>query len=158
MTNSSAELAGRLRAAVSELVRATRSRDRLPPIPSAVLDLLNRQGPMSTADLAAHRQVRHQTMAGTVSDLLERGYVAAAPDPGDGRKKTLTLTTRGRAALEADRRQRIEQLGDAISQTMAAEERELLGSALPLIERIAARVKENAGPGTRQSGPLTGDW
>lgn len=145
------ELAVRLRAAVGVLVRATRGADRLAPIPAAVLELLGR-GPMTTAELAEGRGVRHQTMAATVKELTEVGYVAAAPDPGDARKKILTLTDSGRGALDEDRRRRIALIAGGIETALGPQDRSDLAHAIDLLERISATV---SGPGGE---PVTGAW
>ena len=145
------ELAVRLRAAVGVLVRATRGADRLAPIPGAVLDLLGR-GPMTTAELAESRGVRHQTMAATVKELTEAGYVAAAPDPDDARKKILTVTDSGRGALDEDRRRRVASIAGGIEAALGPRDRSDLAHAIDLLERITAAVP---GPGGE---PVTGAW
>ncbi|MGW4693723.1 MarR family winged helix-turn-helix transcriptional regulator [Kitasatospora cineracea] len=170
-------LAAELRAAISGLVRAGRPHDQLAPIPATVLDLLDRQGPMTTAELAASRGVRHQTMAATVKELTEAGHLTAGPHPDDARKKVLTLTAQGRNAIEADRRQRVGLLARALTASLDESERLLLARALPLLDRIAAELgttddvgdAEGAGgageasaagsagrPGDR--GPISGAW
>jgi DNA-binding MarR family transcriptional regulator len=148
------ELAAHLRTAVGALVRGTRAADRLAPVPAAVLDLLDVRGPMTTADLAAGRHVRHQTMAATVKELADAGFVAAGPDPGDARKKILTLTAAGKAAIDADRRQRVAILAQALDETLNEDERLDLAHALDLIDRItqaAARISSPPGDGRNQA-------
>lgn len=145
------ELAVRLRAAVGVLVRATRGADRLAPIPAGVLELLGR-GPRTTAELAETRGVRHQTMAATVKELTEAGYVAAAPDPDDARKKLLTLTDSGRGALDEDRRRRVALIAGGIETALDPQDRSDLAHAIDLLERITANV---SGP---DGGPITGAW
>ncbi|NUR57842.1 MAG: winged helix-turn-helix transcriptional regulator [Catenulispora sp.] len=144
-------LAEHLRTAVSALVRNTRAGDRLAPIPSAALDLIDRQGPMTTADLAASRGVRHQTMAATVKDLSGAGYLTTRPDPADARKKVLVLTDLGKGAIEADRRHRVALLAEAVELTLDGDDRLVLAQALELIDRIAeavARRDERDGEGS----------
>lgn len=133
-------LADHLRTAVSALVRNTRAADRLAPIPSAALDLIDQRGPMTTADLAASRGVRHQTMAATVKDLAGAGYLTARPDPADARKKVLALTPLGKSAIDADRRQRVAILAAAVELTLDGEDRLVLAQSLDLIDRIAEAV------------------
>jgi DNA-binding MarR family transcriptional regulator len=153
-----AQVAARLRRAVGGLVRATRRADVLAPIPAAAMDLLDRQGPMTTADLAASRQVRHQTMAATVKDLRDVGYITAVPDQDDGRKKVLSLTARGRAALDDDRGSRVRQLAGAIADTLSDEEVHTLAQALMLLERVTVAITGNIGPPESEPAPITGDW
>ncbi|MFJ5882353.1 MarR family winged helix-turn-helix transcriptional regulator [Kitasatospora cineracea] len=167
-------LAAELRTAVSGLVRAGRPHDRLAPIPATVLDLLDRQGPMTTAELAASRGVRHQTMAATVKELTETGHLTAGPHPDDARKKVLTLTAQGRNAIEADRRQRVGLLARALTTSLDEPEQLLLARALPLLDRIAAELGAtndpadagDAGDATGPAdagragdrGPISGAW
>ena len=152
------ELAVHLRAAVGALVRSARSSDRLAPIPAAVLDLLDSLGPMTTAELATSRGVRHQTMATTVKDLIAAGDVVATPDPGDGRKKMLALTATGKRAIEADRRDRVAALAEALSEELDDDERRALASALGLVDRVAAAVVAAGHARSAGSGPITGPW
>jgi DNA-binding MarR family transcriptional regulator len=157
-TPSAQEVATHLRATVGALVRATRGVDQLAPIPAAVLDLIDLRGPMTTADLAAGRGVRHQTMTATVKELAEAGYLAATPDPRDGRKKHLTLTARGRSALDADRHRRVSMLAQALRATLTGNERRAVAHALTLIDRVTTTLAgtEHARPAER--GPITGAW
>ncbi|NUR32113.1 MAG: winged helix-turn-helix transcriptional regulator [Catenulispora sp.] len=129
-------LAEHLRSAVKALVRNARTGDRLPPIPAAVLDLLDTGQAMTTADLAASRGVRHQTMAATVKDLADTGLIASGPDPDDARKKILTLTPAGKETLNAHRRQRVAALADAVAATLDEDDRRILARALDLIDRV----------------------
>ncbi|MFC8390798.1 MULTISPECIES: MarR family winged helix-turn-helix transcriptional regulator [unclassified Streptomyces] len=135
------ELAARLRAVVGTLVRSARTVDRLASVPAAVLGLLDTGGPMTTADLAAARGVRHQTMAATVRELTDAGFLAVHPDPDDARRKVLTLTGEGKETLDADRRQRVGVLTDALEETLDEEDRRALAHALDLIERISGSIR-----------------
>ena len=150
------ELAAALRSTVGTLVRATRSSDRLAPIPATVLDLLDRNGPMTTAELAAGRGVRHQTMAVTVKELSDAGYLTVGPDPADARKRILSLTTAGRSVLEADRHDRVTLIAAAITDVLSDDELHVLAGALPVLDRIATRIAEGGSPADR--GPITGAW
>lgn len=149
-------LADALRTTVGALVRATRSSDRLASIPATVLDLLDRQGPMTTADLAASRGVRHQTMAATVKELTEAGFLTVGPDPADARKRVLALTREGTSAIEADRRDRVGLLARTIADSLSDDEQHLLARALPVLDRIVAGMAQSRP--TADRGPVTGAW
>lgn len=138
--NTVDDLAAHLRTSVSTLVRSTRAVDRVAPIPASVLDLLDARGPMTTAELATRRGVRHQTMAATVKELADAAFVAAETDPRDARKKLLTLTETGKAALDADRRQRVGVLAAALKQALDEDEQRVLARALDLVDRVSAAV------------------
>lgn len=154
---SAAELAAHLRSAISALVRTTRPTDQLAPSPAAVLDLLDTRGPLTTADLAAARGVRHQTMAATVKDLAEAGHLTAEPDPADARKKLLALTPAGASAITEERRRRVARLADAVDTALDDADRRTLARALELVDRItdAVAARRPTGPDGQ---PLTGDW
>ncbi|GAA2065187.1 helix-turn-helix domain-containing protein [Streptomyces albiaxialis] len=152
-------LAVRLRAAAGDLVRAARSGDTLPPVQAAVLDLLDRRGPMTTADLAAARKVRHQTMAVTVKELVADGRLAAVQDADDGRKKVLHLTPAGSGALDADRQGRVHRLTEALAGALDDGELRDLAYALPLIDKVAAAMAHDTRTAAAPDrGPLTGAW
>ncbi|GAA2112107.1 hypothetical protein GCM10009759_54580 [Kitasatospora saccharophila] len=151
-------LAADLRTAVGALVRATRSEDRLAPIPAAVLDLLDLHGALTTAELAAGRGVRHQTMAATVKELTAAGHLAAGDDPSDARKKVLRLTAAGKAAIEQDRRHRVGLLSRALADTLDDAERRELASALTLLGRVTAALAESGAAPRADRGPVTGAW
>lgn len=152
-----AQVAARLRTVVGNLVRAARGGDTLAPIPAAVMDLLDREGALTTADLAARRRVRHQTMAVTVTDLRNLGYVDAGPHPVDGRKKVLNLTADGRSALNYDRKGRVKRLSDAVA-TLSDEEVGTLADALELIERVTAAITGDVSSARSGKPPVPGDW
>jgi DNA-binding MarR family transcriptional regulator len=127
---------------------------------------------MTTADLAAARQVRHQTMAATVKELTDAGLLAAGPDPDDARKKILTLTPSGTAAITEDRQRRVAVLAEALDAALDEAERRDLAHALDLIDRIArsagrtgstgstrsTRSTRTGHPSTTAAEPLTGAW
>ncbi len=139
-----ARVASHLRRSVGELVRVTRGADALSPIPAAVMDLLDREGPLTTADLASRRQVRHQTMSVTVKELLDAGLLLSIPHRVDGRKKMLDLTPEGRRVLQRDRVRRVTRLTEAIETTLDDQGLRTLARALELIDQVAANVSPGA--------------
>lgn len=152
-------VAARLRIVAGDLVRAGRAADTLAPVPAAVMDLLDRHGPMTTADLAAARQVRHQTMATTIKELVEGGRVKAVPDASDGRKKLLRLTAIGTSDLERDREARVSRLSAALSRALDSDELRDLARALVLVDKVTEALAQDvrAEPAPDR-GPITGDW
>ena len=77
------ELAAELRVALGQIFRRIRSEHVFPMGQGAVLGALDREGPQSTSDLAAGAKMRPQSMAQTVRELEEAGYVVRRADPGD---------------------------------------------------------------------------
>jgi DNA-binding MarR family transcriptional regulator len=102
-----------------------------------VLGRLNREGPASISDLAAGERMRPQSMAQTVHDLESDGLVSRRPDPTDGRRAFIELTTSGHELLQTTRAQRETCLTKALEDELEANERALLHKALALLSRIA---------------------
>ncbi|WP_406010541.1 MarR family transcriptional regulator [Streptomyces sp. NBC_00637] len=139
------QLAEDLRLAVGELVRAVRPADTMPPGEAAVLGYLDRNGPLTTADIAQQRGVSHQSVAKAVKELLGQGLVRAEAHPSDGRKLLLHLTPTGSGRLAEERRRREDWLGAAIHDVLGADERKALATAVPLLARLTAHLKARQG-------------
>jgi len=135
------QLAEELRLAIGELVRTVRTADTMPPGEAAVLGYLDRDGPLTTADVAQQRGVSHQSTAKAVKELQAQGLVYTEAHPSDGRKLLLHLTPAGRDRLAEERRRRADSLGAAVSDALSSDERETLEAALPLLSRLTARLK-----------------
>ncbi|WP_369215706.1 MarR family winged helix-turn-helix transcriptional regulator [Streptomyces flavofungini] len=135
------DLAEELRLAVGQLVRAVRTADTMPPGEAAVLGYLDRDGPLTTADVAQRRGVSHQSAAKAVKELLARGLLRTEPHPSDGRKLLLHLTPEGGERLSEERRRRADWLGAAIGDALDPEQRDTLAAAVPLLSRLAEHLK-----------------
>lgn len=138
-TPEAATVAAELRTAMGKLSRRVKLEDRIPHGQVAVLGLLDRDGAMTTSDLATDQRVRPQSMARAVGLLVEQGLLSRRAHPTDGRKSLLELSDAGRAALEAERGRRAGWLSLAIEAELTKEERELLAHGAALMERLAAR-------------------
>ncbi|MEV2255991.1 MarR family transcriptional regulator [Streptomyces sp. NPDC050147] len=137
-TPQAATVAAELRTAMGKLSRRVKHEDRIPHGQVAVLGVLDRDGAMTTSDLATDQRVRPQSMARAVGLLLEQGLLTRRAHPTDGRKSLLDLSDAGRAALEAERGRRAGWLTLAIEAELTGEERELLARSATLMERLAA--------------------
>lgn len=130
-------LAHEVRETLGRVVRRLRAE----PGPSvgrlAVLGRLDRDGPSSISDLAARERMRPQSMAQTVHDLEADGLVSRRPDPTDGRRAFIELTTPGRDVLRTTRAGRETWLTDVLERELDPDERRLLHAALSLLRRIA---------------------
>ncbi|WP_329557418.1 MarR family winged helix-turn-helix transcriptional regulator [Streptomyces sp. NBC_00696] len=135
------QLAEELRQTVGQLVRVVRAADTMPPGEAAVLGYLNREGPLTTADVAQQRGVSHQSAAKAVKELSAQGLVRTEPHPSDGRKLLLHITPAGSDRLAQERQGRADSLGTAISATLDTAERGTLAAALPLLSRLTAHLK-----------------
>jgi DNA-binding MarR family transcriptional regulator len=63
-------------------------------------------GRVTVGELAGRLGVSQQAASKTVADLESRGYVARRPSPEDARIRLVTLTARGRRAVDRSRRLR----------------------------------------------------
>lgn len=122
----------RLRRRLLEVATA----EDLTPSQTAVLIRLVKDGPASTSQLAGAERVRPQSMATTLAGLDRHGLIARAPDPEDGRRQLITLTTVGRRHAENDRKVREEWLVRAMQDRYTEPERRVINEALTLLERI----------------------
>jgi DNA-binding MarR family transcriptional regulator len=130
-------LAHELRETIGRLVRRLRAE----PGPSvgrlAVLGRLDRDGPASISDLAAGERMRPQSMAQIVHDLETGGLVSRRPDPADGRRIFIELTSKGLQVLQTTRARRETWLTEILERELNADDRELLRDALVLLSRVA---------------------
>ena len=130
-------LAHELRETIGRLIRRLRAE----PGPSvgrmAVLGRLDRDGPASISDLAGRERIRPQSMAQTVHDLESAGLVSRRPDPADGRRAFIELTTAGLELLQTTRARRETWLTEALERELDADERAVVHEALALLSRIA---------------------
>lgn len=131
-----AALASDLRVVLGRLIRRLRAEHRFPYTQGVVLGRLDREGPQSVSDLAASERVRPQSMAQTVGDLEAEDLVVRRPDPDDGRRAVVNLTSAGRSELEADRRHREGWLVRAIEE-LPAEDRATVERSIVLLRRLA---------------------
>jgi DNA-binding MarR family transcriptional regulator len=136
---ASTETAARLRLAIVRTARRMRQEagEGLSPSQAAALATIDREGPITPSELAAHERVQRPTIARLLSRLEEEGLVTRSPDPSDGRSCLISLTDDGRALLDrmrsakaAFRAQRMRGLD--------AEERATLERAATILERMLA--------------------
>lgn len=141
--SDAARIAADLRACLGPMVRRLRQvkpDGELTLSQTSVLVRLSREGPAAAAELAAGEGIRPQSMSTIISGLQERGLVARAPDPDDGRRIVLSLTDAGREGLLGAHKERARRLTRAISEELTPAERAQLAAAIPLLERIARSV------------------
>lgn len=102
----------------------------------AVLGHLVRDGAMTVTQLAAAEGVRSQSMGATVAGLLTAGWVAAEPDPRDGRKTRYRPTPASLAVIDASRAVRDDWLVKTLEARFSPAEQQQLIDALPLLQRL----------------------
>jgi DNA-binding MarR family transcriptional regulator len=134
---ASDELAERLRSVIGRLVRSASGVDLIPASEAAVLAELEKGNPLSTAELARRRRVKHQTMSTIVTRLQANGLLERTPHATDGRTTLLSVTQAGVAALAAERRQRADWLSAAIDGELGPAEKAILADSVGLLARLA---------------------
>jgi DNA-binding MarR family transcriptional regulator len=138
------EVAGALHASVRLLVQRLRQTPAvegdLTPAESSALARLDRTGPITASELARLERITPQSMGTTVGALEDRGLVERVPDPKDGRRAILSVTTGGRDLLRRRRSARSEMLSEALAAGFTRTELKQLEVAAPLIERLADSI------------------
>ena len=132
-------LASELRVLIGKLKRRLREEAHSGDLTwsqTAVLSLLEREGPATVTTLAKAEGVRPQSMGATVSVLEAAGLVSGAPDPGDGRQTMLSLTPACREMIKLSRAAREDWLFRAIRTKLAARELEQLATGVELLKRL----------------------
>lgn len=135
-TTSSVEVAEGLRIVVGRLVRRLRAGYTVPPHQFGALRAIEASGPQTTSSLAAIEIVRPQSMAHTVQQLDDAGFITREPDPTDGRQKLIGLSEAGRTALAEQRRDVTGWLAEAIEANLTANEHAQLADAVRLLGRL----------------------
>jgi DNA-binding MarR family transcriptional regulator len=133
-----AALASELRTSLTRLsrrLRQMRPETSLSLGQMAALGTLDRHGPMTPGDLAAHERVQPPSMTRMVNALEQAGYVSRTPHPSDGRQVVVALTEAGTRVLKEDRRQREAWLAQRL-RDLTPQERELLHEAAEIIDRL----------------------
>lgn len=120
---------------ISRRVRFESSTELAPHQFSALVRL--EDGPRTPKEVAEIEQVSAPSMSRTVNGLVQRGFVARADDPTDGRQVILSLTKEGRRAIRETRRRRDQWLATRLER-LTDDERALLAEATALLERVAA--------------------
>ncbi|MEA2269516.1 MAG: hypothetical protein QOC64_2126 [Solirubrobacteraceae bacterium] len=130
-------LAGRLQLVLARTARRLRQEAGadLSPSLSSALASVDRHGPLTPSELAAHERVRRPTVTRVVGRLEELGLVARSPDPSDGRSSLIAPTPEGRALLRRLRTRKSQYLARRLS-GLDAEELVTLERAATILERM----------------------
>lgn len=131
-------LAEDLRRAVGTFVRSIRTQADTPTTSqSETLSILDRTGPLSVAELAARRNVRHQSMRLVAASLEESRLVEKLPNPADGRSQLISITAEGQAELSRSREARTQRIAALIEERLSDQERQALRAAIRILDRLA---------------------
>ncbi len=139
-TTSGVGLPSALRFSVMRLARRLRQERRessLTLTQLATLATLERTGPLTPGELAAHERVQRPSMTRCLTSLQSAGLVDRVPHPVDGRQVLVSVTEDARAMLREDRARREMWLAQRVRE-LTPDERERLRAALPVLEKLAA--------------------
>jgi DNA-binding MarR family transcriptional regulator len=139
MEEDPAAIADELQLVVGALVRQMRSVSPAHNISLSqvsVLKRLDREGPHTVADLARLDKITHQSVTTSVDALANRGLVRRTADPGDRRRKLVTITNDGLRLLAERREAGAENIAVAIASRLTRAERAHLARAIPLMHRL----------------------
>jgi DNA-binding MarR family transcriptional regulator len=129
-------LAENLRVTLGKFVRGVKAQASTPTTSqSETLSLLDRAGPLSVAELAERRNVKHQSMRLVAGQLESDGFISKSPNPADGRSQLLSITQDGREELSRSREARTSQIAKVIEEHLSDEERRTLAAAILVINR-----------------------
>jgi DNA-binding MarR family transcriptional regulator len=138
--DDTAELASRLRLAVTRLARQLRqtSDSDLSPTQSAVLATLANHGPVTLGELAELERVASPTITKVTGILQQRGLVEKIPDADDRRFVRVELTAEGRALVERSRARKTAWLARQLHD-LPPEDLGRLAAAADVLEQLTAR-------------------
>jgi DNA-binding MarR family transcriptional regulator len=139
-TDETAELAGRLRLAVTRLARQLRqtSDSDLSPTQASVLATVGGSGPLTLGELAELERVASPTITKVIGLLHEKGLVDKITDPSDRRFVRVRLTDDGDALLERTRARKTAWLARQL-RGLSQDEVERLVAATDVLEHLTAR-------------------
>lgn len=134
-----AALAAELRVALMRAVRrlrAEKSDADLSDSQLSVLALLEREGPSTPREIAAHERVRPPSMTRTLTALLELALVTRTEHPSDRRQVLIAITETGATTVRETRRRRDAWLARRLA-ALSSDERDVLARACDILRRIA---------------------
>jgi len=134
-----AVLAAELRVALVKAVRrlrAEKSDADLTDGQYSVLAVLDRLGPRTPGEIAAHERVQPPSVTRTVAALADLGLVTRTEHPADRRQVLVALTESGTATVHETRRRRDAWLARRLAALTPAD-RDVLARAAEILRRIA---------------------
>lgn len=135
--DADAELAARLRLAVTRLGRRLRSQAEGDVSASQIsaLATLGHTGPLTLGELSAAERVKPPTMTRIVAALEESGLVTRAGDPADRRVARVEVSDEGRHLLDVNRRRKDAWLAARLA-ALGPDDRAALARAADVLEAL----------------------
>jgi DNA-binding MarR family transcriptional regulator len=131
------DVAGHLRLVVSRTARRLRQEagaDLSPSLISALASV-DRHGPLTPSELAAHERVQRPTATRLLARLEEAGLIHRAPDPADRRSSLISVSAEGRTLLRRQRSRKNQYLARRLA-GLDADEVATLERAAAILERM----------------------
>jgi DNA-binding MarR family transcriptional regulator len=138
------EAAARLRSAIARIsrhLRPTKAGAGYTPTQISVLQTVAKQGPIRLSDLAAAEGLNPTMLSRIARKLEDQVLIRRHPHPVDRRAALLEVTAAGRKLFERIRTERTDQLSLELDRLTETEHRLVL-DALPVLERLAERLKD----------------
>ena len=131
------EVAGRLRLVVARTARRLRQEAGadLSPSLSSALAAIDRHGPMTPSEVAAHERVQRPTATRVLARLEALGLVDRAADPADRRSSLISASPAGRTLIRRQRSRKNQYLARRLA-TLEPGEVAALDRAATILERL----------------------
>jgi DNA-binding MarR family transcriptional regulator len=137
---SDIELVSEMRTTVTRLVKKLRKHSvtgmALSLTERSVLGLLYNEGEMLPNELAATEKITTQSMSQILNHLTELGYINRRLSKDDKRKSFISLSAKGKAAIEQVRNEKDNWLYQAITNSCSAEEILILKKAIVPLKKL----------------------
>src|SRR3954467_759813 len=132
-----ADVAGHLRLVVARTARRLRQQAdaELSPSMSSALAAIDRHGPLTPSELAAHERVQRPTITRVLARLEELALIERASDPGDRRSSLIPASAAGRTLLRRQRSRKDQYLVRRL-ETLDADDVATLERAAAILERM----------------------
>jgi DNA-binding MarR family transcriptional regulator len=129
--------ADRLRLVLARTARRLRQEagTDLGPSLIAALGTVERRGPLTPSEVAAHERIQRPTATRLIAKLEDQGLIERTAAPGDARSCLLSVTPKGAAALAEIRTRKDAFLAQRL-RTLAPEDRATLARAADLLEQL----------------------
>jgi len=130
-------IAAHLRITIARTARRLRQEAGagLSPTQTAALATIERHGPLTPSELAAHERIQRPTVARLLGRLEADGLIDRAPDPADRRSSLISITGEGRRLLKEVRTRKDAYLAQRL-RGLDADELATLDRAAAILERM----------------------
>lgn len=132
----------RLRAVIGKLsgrLRPTAAGSELTPSQTTVLFTVVRLGPLGLTEISEIEGINPTMLSRIIAELCHTGLIRREPDPQDRRAALVSATPDGQRLRRRIHRERTHALQEHIAK-LDEQQRELLWSALPVLETLAEQI------------------